>query len=144
VDRRVGSAAKIIEQLLRDPDPWRRKLDPPQDPAETLSAFGDAWKHLLSVAAVLTFKREARELGPENPDLPLAKEERADRERWTDFSDVVLRGLRSGTGSLYRQPVPSGEEAIMLLEQGTVEAIEKLRNCLVALEALLLPDRQVL
>ncbi len=143
VDRRVGSAAEIIEQLLSDPDQWRGRPDPPRGAVETLGAFSDAREHLLRVAAALIFKREAAQLGPEDSDLPLTKQERADRASWADFSDIILRGLTSGTGPMYGQPAPTDAEAIVLLEKGTVDAIEKLRNYLAALEAMLLPDRQV-
>lgn len=141
VDRRTGLAARIIKQLVSDPSVWNR-CETPQDAVEALGALRDQWAYLLSAAAVLIYKREAIALGPEDPDLPLTKEERADRKRWDELSHKVIHDIRLREGSLYREHEPSAVEEIVKLELDVGKTIANLRAHLETLEPLLLPGTQ--
>lgn len=141
VDRRTGLAARIIQQLVSDLSVWNRP-DTPRNAVEALGGLRDHWAYLLSAAAVLTYKREAIALGPEDPDLPLTDEEREDRKQWVELSERVLCEVRMREGSLYREPAPSDDEAVVKLEQDVGNTIDKLRAHLDILEAMLLPDIQ--
>lgn len=141
VDRRTGLAARIIQQLVSDPSVWNRP-DTPRNAVETLGGLRDHLAYLLSAAAVLIYKREAIALGPEDPDLPLADEEREDRRQWAEISQRVLRDVRMREGSPYLETEPSDAEAVMKLEQDVGNTIAKLRAHLDMLEPMLLPDIQ--
>tara|TARA_B100000965_G_scaffold175644_2_gene146468 strand:+ start:10034 stop:10732 length:699 start_codon:yes stop_codon:yes gene_type:complete len=141
VDRRTGLAARIIQKLVSDPSVWDRP-DTPRNTVEALDSLSYHWAYLLSATAVLTYKREAIALGPEDPDMPLTDEEREDRKQWVELSERVLREVRMREGSLHREPALSDDEAVVNLEQDVGNAIAKLRAHLDILEATLLPDVQ--
>jgi len=124
VDRRTGLAARIIQQLVNDPSVWNRP-DTPRNAVEVLGSLRNHWAYLLSVAAVLIYKRETIELGPEDPDLPLTVEEREDRRQWAEISQRVLSDVRMREGSLYRETEPSDAEAVMKLEQDVGKTFAK-------------------
>lgn len=141
VDRRTGRAARIIEQLVSDPSVWNQR-ETPQDAVEALGALRDQWAYLLSAAAVLIYKREAIALGPEDPDLPLTKDEREDRKRWDEISRKVIHDIRLREGSLYRKDELSEVEEIVKLELDVGKTIANFRAHLDTLEPLLLPGTQ--
>lgn len=141
VDRRTDLAARIIEQLVGDPSVWSRR-ETPEDAVEVLGSLRNQWSYLLSAAAVLIYKREAISLGPEDPDLPLTKDERKERKLWGEISDRVLRDIRLREGSMFRAAEPSEAEVIVKLEQDIGNTITKLHGHLETLERMLLPDTQ--
>jgi hypothetical protein len=143
VDRRTGTASRIIQQLVSDPSVWNRP-DTPRNAVEALGALRDEWAYLICSAAILTYKREAIALGPEDSYLPLTDEEREERKRLAELADRVLGDIRRREGSPYPGSEPSDTEAVLKLERATGKAIAALRAHLDRLEPMLLPAAETI
>jgi hypothetical protein len=130
-DRRLGTAITLIEALLGKQDYWHRAPPCPREPQEIVEAMRDAMQSMVTSAAVLLHKKEVLTTGPENPDLPLRKNERVVRERLAQLASLVVRHV-SATAGRSRTAPPSDEEAVALLEQDFKDEIDTLVDLLKA------------
>jgi hypothetical protein len=138
VDRRLASAAAVIATLLENPDLYRTPL-PPHTPEQRFDALSHTMRRLVTVAAIMLFKREALARGPEDPDLPLSDEEAAARKKWADLSAAVAQGLhRRAPGTNRDEEIPDAD-AVALFEQEVRSVIVALRDQLDGLELALFP-----
>lgn len=138
VDRRFRAASQLLGALSDRTAFGPLRSDPPSVPADAIEEFGDLWKLLVATISVLTATREAKELGPEDPDLPLSVAEVEERDRW----DRLRMSLLLGTDMDWRpnglKPDLSEDETIALLEKCARERFAEARVLLDGLEAMVL------
>jgi hypothetical protein len=137
LDRQLGTAIPMIEALLGKQDQWHHAPPHPREPQDIVIAMRDTMQSVVTSAAMLRYKREMLSTGPDDPDLPLSKNERIARERLPQLASAIVRRVSPAATHLGDAPL-SDEEIVALLEQYSSSEIDALIGLLNAFRKVLI------